>query len=97
ILDGAGLAGSGLIQDSKSPIIGFVKTTIDIPDDVMKDAMKLTKASTKRDAVVRAMREYIRREKLAKLVRHFGTFKDFMTQEELREMREERGRYGRSR
>ena len=86
-----------LILDSERPIIGIMKTTIDIPDDVMKDAMKFTKASTKREAVVGALQEYIRREKLARLVKHFGTFKDFMTREELMDMRWERGKYGGSR
>jgi len=74
-----------------------MKTTIDIPDDVLDEAMRLTRASTKRDAVVGAMQEYIRREKLAAIIKHFGTFKDLMTQEELMDMRWERGKYRGSR
>ena len=70
-----------------------MKTTVDIPENVMKDALRLTRAKTKRDAVVGAMQEYIRREKLAKLVKHLGTFDKFMTQEELMDMRLERGKY----
>jgi Arc/MetJ family transcription regulator len=70
-----------------------MKTTVDIPENVMKDALRLTRAKTKRDAVVGAMQEYIRREKLAKLVKHLGTFDTFMTQEELTDMRLERGKY----
>jgi hypothetical protein len=70
-----------------------MKTTVDIPENVMKDALRLTRAKTKRDAVVGAMQEFIRREKLAKLVKHLGTFDTFMTQEELMDMRFERGKY----
>ena len=70
-----------------------MKTTVDIPENVMKDALRLTRAKTKRDAVVGAMQEYIRREKLAKLAKHLGTFDTFMTQEELMDMRLERGKY----
>jgi Arc/MetJ family transcription regulator len=71
-----------------------MKTTVDIPENVMKDALRLTRAKTKRDAVVGAMQEYIRREKLAKLVKHLGKSDTFMTQEELMDMRLERGKYG---
>lgn len=74
-----------------------MKTSIDIPEDVMKDALRLTRAKTKRDAVVGAMQEYIRREKMAKLVQHLGTFENFMTPEELMDMRMERGKYRGSR
>ncbi len=70
-----------------------MKTTIDIPDDVLRDAMKLTKASSKRDAVVGAMQEYVRRQKLEAFLKTVGTSDTFMTQEELMDMRLERGRY----
>jgi Arc/MetJ family transcription regulator len=70
-----------------------MKTTIDIPDDVLKDALRLTKAKTKRDAVVGAMQEYIRREKLAGLLKHLGTFEEMMTPEQLMDMRMGRGKY----
>jgi Arc/MetJ family transcription regulator len=70
-----------------------MKTTVDIPDDVLKDAVRLTGAKTTRDAVAGAMQEHIRREKMAALVKHLGTLEDFMTLEELMDMRMERGAY----
>ncbi len=70
-----------------------MKTTIDIPDDVLADVMKLTKSATKRDAVVGGLREYIRRQKVDELIKMLGTSDTFMTHEELMEMRQERGRY----
>jgi Arc/MetJ family transcription regulator len=79
---------NGLIMESESPIIGIMKTTIDIPDKMLSEAMRNSRAQTKRDAVLAALDEYNRRRRMAKLVRHLGTFKNFMTQQELRQMRE---------
>jgi Arc/MetJ family transcription regulator len=64
-----------------------MKTTIDIPEAMLKEAMRNSKAETKRDAVLAALDEYNRRRRQAKLIRHLGTFKDFMTPEELQRMR----------
>jgi Arc/MetJ family transcription regulator len=72
-------------------IIGLLrsrKTTIDLPEDELAEAMKHTKAKTKTEAVSRAVAEYNRRERLAKLAEKLGTFRDLMTPEELRKMRE---------
>lgn len=65
-----------------------MKTTIDIPDEVLSEAMRHTKAASKRDAVVAAIEDFNRRHRMAKLVRHLGTFKEFMTPAELERMRE---------
>ena len=51
--------------------------------------MKHTKAKTKTAAVSLAVAEFNRRERMAALTRHLGTFKDFMTQADLRRMRED--------
>jgi len=67
-----------------------MKTTIDIPDDELKKVMKYTGAKTKREAVVRAIEDFNRRQRLAELVKVLGTFEDFMTQEELKKMREDK-------
>jgi Arc/MetJ family transcription regulator len=65
-----------------------MKTTIDIPDDVLEDALKFSKARTKREAVVTAVTYYNRRQRMAALARHLGTCRDLMTVNELRRMRE---------
>jgi Arc/MetJ family transcription regulator len=70
-----------------------MKTTIDIPDDLMKEAVRYTKATTKRDAVVGGLREFVRRQKVDELVKLLGTSDTFMSNEQLMEMRQERGRY----
>ena len=69
-------------------MMGSMKTTIDIPDAMLAEAMRYTKAASKREAVLAALDEFNRRRRQAKLVEHFGTFKDFMTPHELQRMRE---------
>ena len=64
-----------------------MKTTIDIPEKALRDVMRNTGAATKREAVVTAIDEYNRRKRLAAIADQLGTFKDFMTQEELQRLR----------
>ncbi len=66
---------------------GIMKTTIDIPERQLADAMKYTGAKTKREAVVGAISEFNRRMRMAELVRHAGTCVDLMSPEELRALR----------
>ncbi len=65
-----------------------MKTTIDLPEAEMAEAMRHTKAKTKTEAVNRAVSEFNRRQRLAALADKLGTFKDFMTRDDLRKMRE---------
>ena len=51
--------------------------------------MRFTGAKTKKDAVVHALKDFNRRQRLAKLAQMLGTFEDFMTQDELEAMRED--------
>jgi len=67
-----------------------MKTTIEIPDEELHQVMKYTKAKTKREAVVYAIKDFNRRKRLAQLAKVLGTFEDFMTQEDLKEMREDK-------
>ena len=67
-----------------------MKTTIDIPEEELREAIRHTGAKTKKDAVVRALKEFNRRQRLTKLAGMLGTFKDFMDQEDLGIMREDK-------
>src|SRR4051794_4442489 len=78
----------GVDSDSKSSIFGIMKTTVDIPDAVLKEAMRHTKASTKREAIVKAMEEYNRRQRLARLAERLGASETFMSFEELMKLRD---------
>ncbi len=53
-----------------------MKTTVDIPENELRDAMHFTKAKTKAEAVVKALEDFNRRHRLAELVRYSGTFSD---------------------
>jgi Arc/MetJ family transcription regulator len=65
-----------------------MKTTIDIPEDLMEEAMKFTGAKTKREAVVTAVNRFNHLKRLEKLnARVRGQFRDFMTQADLKAMR----------
>ena len=65
-----------------------MKTTIDIPETALEEAMKFTGAKTKREAVVTAVERFNHLKRLEKLnARVRGQFRDFMTQAELKAMR----------
>ena len=53
-----------------------MKTTIDIPENELRDAMRFTRATTKREAVVKVLEEFNRRRRMAELVKYSGTFSD---------------------
>jgi Arc/MetJ family transcription regulator len=64
-----------------------MKTTIDIPEEVLREAIEFTGAKTKREAIVTAVRDYNQRKKMSALVRHFGTCDDLMAPDELERLR----------
>ena len=67
-----------------------MKTTIDIPEKALREALRHTGAKTKRDAIVTAVEEFNRRRRLKELAeRLHGSCPGFMSQEELRRMRED--------
>jgi hypothetical protein len=65
-----------------------MKTTVDLPEEELAEAMRHTKAKTKTAAVSFAVADFNRRHRLAKLAGKLGTFKELMTRAELRKMRE---------
>ena len=61
-----------------------MKTTIDIPEKELKDAIRFTNAKTKREAIVTVVEEFNRRRRMAELVKFSGTFSDsFPTNDEI--------------
>jgi hypothetical protein len=66
-----------------------MKTTVDIPDHELQDAMRFTRARTKREAIVTAIADFNRRRRMAELVKYSGTSDTLMTSEELRRLRRE--------
>lgn len=64
-----------------------MKTTVDIPEGDLADAMRFTRAKTKREAIVAAIQDFNRRRRMAELVKYAGTCEDMMTVEELQKQR----------
>jgi len=64
-----------------------MKTTVDIPDKVLVDAMRFARAKTKREAIVLAMEDFNRRKRMAELIRHAGTCDALITTTELQKQR----------
>ena len=50
-----------------------MKTTLNIPDDLVNKTMRLSGSKTKTGAIVTAMKEYIRRKKLEHIMELEGT------------------------
>ena len=65
-----------------------MKTTIDIPEKELKDAIRFPGAATKREAVVTALKDLNRRRRIAALAKHFGASDTFMTHAELMKLRQ---------
>jgi Arc/MetJ family transcription regulator len=63
-------------------ILDSMKTTIDIPDQILADAMRFTGAKTKRDAVVKAIEAFNRQQLVKEVVASFGTW-DMATNDEI--------------
>ena len=66
-----------------------MKTTVDIPEAELEEAMRNTGATTKRQAVLVALTDFNRRCRLRKLAERFGTFDHFVSHEELTRLRAE--------
>ena len=64
-----------------------MKTTVDIPERELADAIRFTNARTKREAVVRAIADFNRRMRMAELANYAGTCENLMTPEELQAQR----------
>ena len=66
-----------------------MKTTIDIPEDELKEAMRHAGAHTKRAAVVAAVIEFNQRRRLERLAKKLGTFDGFISSTALAKLRSE--------
>jgi len=64
-----------------------MKTTLDIPEEIMAEALRTSGARTKREAVVRALEEMNRRTRLARLAARLGNSETFMDLQELKKLR----------
>ena len=66
-----------------------MKTTIDIPEKALKDAMRFAGTTIKRKAILEAVEDFNGRHRMAALTRHLGTCKDLISVRELKRLRTE--------
>ena len=64
-----------------------MKTTVDIPNQELADAIRFTNAKTKREAIVGAIMYFNQRMRMAELTRFGGTCPDLVTAEEVQAAR----------
>ncbi len=62
-------------------------TTVEIPDEVMQRAMQATGTESAQEAVMKALEEFVSRRDQRSLIPLLGTLDNFMSPEELDEMR----------
>jgi len=68
-----------------------MRTTIDIENDLIHEVMKKAGVKTKKDAIVTALRDYLRYKKIEELKGLIGNYEDFdLTLYDLKKMRNER-------
>ena len=64
-----------------------MKTTVNIPDADLEDAIRFTHAKTKREAIVTAIQDFNRRKRMAELSKYAGTCEHLIDLDELRALR----------
>jgi len=64
-----------------------MKTTLNIPEDLIKKAMSLAKHKTKTETVIVALQEYVRQKKIEKILEHQGKLQFNETWEKSRHAR----------
>ena len=67
-----------------------MKTTVDIPDHILKEVIFYIKAKTQKTAIITAMEEYIRLRKSEKIADQLGQFDNFFSASDLKKMREDK-------
>jgi len=69
--------------------VSHMKTTLELPRELLEEAVRCSGERTKRGAVIRALEEFTRRAKLARLADRLGDSETFMSHEDLMARREE--------
>ncbi len=68
-----------------------MRTTIDINEELIHDVMKSAGVKTKKDAIVTALKDYLRHKKLEELKGLVGNYESFdLTLDDLKKMRDAR-------
>jgi Arc/MetJ family transcription regulator len=70
---------------------GVMRTTIDINEELIKNVMKKAGARTKKDAIVIALKDYLRHKKVEELKGLIGNYESFdLDLDDLKKLRDAR-------
>ena len=69
-----------------------MKTTVDIPEKALADAMRFAGAKTKREAIVTAIDDFNRRKRMAELIKYSGTSTSMLSNDEIEALERKRVR-----
>ncbi|MGB9592118.1 MAG: type II toxin-antitoxin system VapB family antitoxin [Candidatus Kryptoniota bacterium] len=64
-----------------------MKTTLNIPEDLLKKAMSIARHTTKTETVIVALQEYVRKKKIEKIIKCQGKLQFEETWEKSRHAR----------
>lgn len=64
-----------------------MKTTIDIPEKILLEVLQYSKMKTKKDAILIAMEEYVKRKKMEKFASKLGSLENLISSSELQKLR----------
>ncbi len=67
-----------------------MKTTVIVNDDLLKEAMKVSKAKTKKEAIEAGLRELVHRKNIEAFKKELGTFDLELSLKELERRRSDR-------
>jgi Arc/MetJ family transcription regulator len=67
----------------------MAKTTVIIDDELLDEAMRVSGAKSKKEAITTGLKELIRRKNVEALRRELGTFDLALSSEELEKLRDE--------
>jgi Arc/MetJ family transcription regulator len=65
-----------------------MRSTIDINEELLKEAMKLTSAKTKKELINQSLEEIIRRKRIEDLAGKLGRFDLKLTKKQLQKLRD---------
>jgi Arc/MetJ family transcription regulator len=67
----------------------MARTTVDIDEALMEEALTVSEVSTKKGVIEEALREFVRARRIESLRRKLGNFELDLTYEDLMRMRED--------
>ncbi len=62
-----------------------MRTTLDLPENLLKEAMKVTHTDTKTAVIIKALEEIVRKSKISKLKKFRGKIDLYLDLNELRD------------